>query len=82
MPAPISEAMRKKYESVLQMAKEEIADIEAQIEEELARVKEKLAELQEAKKAAKQMYAAACLRLGIPNDLEEEEEEGEGEEEF
>ena len=37
--------------------------------------KEKLAQLQNAKKAARQMYDAACLRLGIPNDLEAEEEE-------
>ena len=44
------------------------------IQEELAKVKDRLAELQNAQKAARQMYAAACLRLGIPNDLEEAEE--------
>ena len=33
-----------------------------------------LAQLQQGKKAARQMYDAACLRLGIPNDLEAEEE--------
>ena len=37
-------------------------------------MKERLAQLQNAKKAARQMYDAACMRLGIPNDLEAEEE--------
>ena len=40
----------------------------------MAKVRERLAELQNGKAAAQQMYAAACLRLGIPNDMEEEEE--------
>ena len=43
------------------------------IEEELAKVKDRLAELQNAKKASRQMYDAACMRLGVPNDLEAEE---------
>ena len=43
------------------------------IEEELAKVKDRLAELQNAKKASRQMYDAACMRLGIANDLEAEE---------
>ena len=42
-----------------------------QIQDELAKVKERLAELQNAQKAARQMYDAACTRLGVPNDLEE-----------
>ena len=41
--------------------------------QQLAKVKERLAQLQNAKKAARQMYDAACLRLDIPNDLAEEE---------
>ncbi len=35
--------------------------------------KEKIADLQNAQKAARQMYDAACQRLGIPNDLESED---------
>ena len=54
--------------------RDRISDLDRQIEDELAKVKEKLAQLQNAKKAARQMYDAACLRLGIPNDLEAEEE--------
>jgi hypothetical protein len=62
------------YENTLRVTKKEIADLEAQIQEELAKVKERLAELQNGQKAARQMYAAACMRLGIANDLEESEE--------
>ncbi len=40
---------------------------------ELGKVKEKIADLQNAQKAARQMYDAACQRLGIPNDLESDD---------
>ena len=70
----LNDQQRKFYENTLTVTKQEIGDLDRQIEEELAKVKEKLAQLQNAKKAARQMYDAACLRLGIPNDLEAEEE--------
>ena len=70
----LNDQQRKFYENTLTVTKQEIADLDRQIEEELAKVKEKLAQLQNAKKAARQMYDAACLPLGIPNDLEAEEE--------
>ena len=76
MMANLSEQQRAFYQNTLDMTRQEIADLDRQIEEELAKVKDRLAELQNAKKAARQMYDAACLRLGIPNDLEEEEDEG------
>lgn len=69
----LNEQQRKFYENTLAMTKSEIADLDQQIEEELAKVKDRLAELQNAKKAARAMYDAACMRLGVPNDLEEEE---------
>ena len=69
----LTDQQRKFYESSLAMTKQEISDLDRQIEEELAKVKDRLAELQNAKKAARAMYDAACLRLGVPNDLEEEE---------
>lgn len=65
---------RRLYEQTLAMSKQEITDLDGQIEEELAKVKDRLAELQNAKKAARQMYDAACVRLGIPNELEAEDE--------
>lgn len=70
----LTDHQRKFYENTLAVTKQEIADLDRQIEEELAKVKERLAQLQQGKKAARQMYDAACMRLGIPNDLEAEEE--------
>ena len=66
----LSETQKKFYEDALQQTKVEIQDLEGQIQTELGKVKEKIAELQNAQKAARQMYDAACQRLGIPNDLE------------
>lgn len=72
----LSPEQRKFYEHTLTVTRQEISDAEAEIQEELAKVKDRLAELQNAQKAARQMYDAACMRLGIPNDLEEGESQG------
>lgn len=69
----LSEQQRKFYESTLEVTRQEIDELKDQIEEELAKVKDRIADLQNAINAAKQMYEAACNRLGIPNDLDEEE---------
>jgi ElaB/YqjD/DUF883 family membrane-anchored ribosome-binding protein len=69
----LSSDQRKFYENTLSVTKNEISDLENQIQQELAKVKDRLAELQNAQKAARQMYDAACMRLGIPNDLEDTE---------
>ena len=65
------------YQQTLEMTRRQINDLNGQIEEELAKVKERLAELQGAKNAAKQIYDGACRILGIENDLDT----GEGSEE-
>ena len=70
----LTDQQRQFYENTLAVTKQEIADFDRQIEEELAKVKDRLAELQNDKKAARAMYDAACRRLGVPNELEEEEE--------
>ncbi|HEX9689399.1 MAG TPA: hypothetical protein VGB47_10080 [Thermoanaerobaculia bacterium] len=72
----LSPEQRKFYEHTLDVTRTEISEVEAQIQEELAKVKDRLAELQNAQKAARQMYDAACMRLGIPNDLEEGQSQG------
>jgi hypothetical protein len=69
----LNDQQRSFYENTRTVIREEIEELDGQIEEELAKVKDRLAELQSAKKAAHQMYAAACLRLGVANDLEDEE---------
>ena len=69
----LSDSQKKFYEEALAQTKTEVEEIESQIQEELAKVKQKIADLQAGQKAARQMYDAACQRLGIPNDLEEEQ---------
>ncbi len=68
----LNEQQKSFYENTLSVTKEEISDLDRQIEAELAKVKDRLADLQNAKKAARAMYDAACMRLGIVNDLEDE----------
>ena len=72
----LTDAQRKFYEDALEQTKKEIQELEGQIQVELGKVKEKISELQNAQKAARQMYDAACQRLGIPNDLESDESGG------
>jgi hypothetical protein len=62
------------YQQTLDMTKKQIGDLNGQIEDELAKVKERLAELQASKNAAKQIYDGACKILGVENDLEKEED--------
>jgi septation ring formation regulator EzrA len=61
------------YETTQKEAKKKIEIIDATIEEELARVKEKINNLQEQKKAVRQIYDGACVILGGKNEFEEEE---------
>ena len=72
----LTQEQKQFYQNTLAVTKKEIAELEALIQEELAKVKDRLNELQNAQKAARQMYDAACLRLGIPNDLEEADSQG------
>jgi 5-bromo-4-chloroindolyl phosphate hydrolysis protein len=67
----LTDEQRKLYEKTLAETRVEIDDIDRQIEEELRKVKERIDELQNAKKASRQQYDAACIRLGIPNDLDD-----------
>jgi ElaB/YqjD/DUF883 family membrane-anchored ribosome-binding protein len=69
----LTDQQRRFYENTLAVTKQEMEELDRLIEEELAKVKDRLAELQNAKKASRQMYDAACMRLGIANDLEAEE---------
>ena len=73
----LSDEQLKFYKHTLEVTRKQIHDLNGQIEEELGRVKERLAELQGAKNAAKQIYDGACRILGIENDLDT----GEGSEE-
>ena len=62
------------YRQTLEIARKSIEELNVQIEEELAKVKDRLADLQAKKNAAKQIYDGACKILGVENELEKVEE--------
>jgi len=66
----LTEQQKHKFEVTRQMAKEELEQLDREISAELAKVKDKLVELQQAKKAVKQIYDGACARMGIKSVLE------------
>jgi hypothetical protein len=53
------------YESVRATAREELDAIDRDIAAELSRIKKRLLELQEEKKAVKQIFDGASTRLGL-----------------
>ena len=66
----LNESQKQKLEATRKMAEEELAQIDKEIASVLSKVKEKLIELQQAKKAMKQIYDGACTRMGIKSTLE------------
>jgi hypothetical protein len=60
----LNQDQRTKYEQIRQTALTELELIDREIESELAKVKRRLLELQEDKKAVKQILDGACARLG------------------
>jgi hypothetical protein len=62
------------YKQTLEITRKSIEELNAQIEDELAKVKERLADLQAKKNAAKQIHDGACRILGVPNDLDKADE--------
>ena len=66
----LTEQQKQKYEITRQMAKEDLEQLDREISTELAKVKERLVELQQAKKAVKLVYDGACTRMGVKSMLE------------
>ena len=66
----MTEQQKQKFELARQMAKDELEQIDREINIELARVKQRLLELQRAKKAVKQIYDGACARIGVRSMIE------------
>ena len=65
---------REKYEQRLTDTREEIQSIEAEVERELAAVKERLAVLQGEKEGLLTIYEGYCRLLGVPNELAGDDE--------
>jgi hypothetical protein len=66
----LTEQQKQKFEMARQLAKEELEQLDKEINTELSQVKERLLELQQAKKAVKQIYDGACARMGVKSVIE------------
>lgn len=64
------------FERRLALARQQLEEIDQQIETELSSVRERIGALQEKRHTPLKMYDAACTMLGIENDLVEDEEKG------
>jgi ElaB/YqjD/DUF883 family membrane-anchored ribosome-binding protein len=64
------------FERRLQLARQQLDEIDQEVERELKEVRERIAALQDRRKAALKVYDAACTMLGIDNDLVQENGSG------
>ncbi len=67
--APLSKEEAVIFERRLAMVRKQLEGIDLEIEKELREVRERIDALQEKRKAALKVYDAACVMLGIENDL-------------
>jgi hypothetical protein len=74
MAINLTDEQKSFYENVYKVAKQEIESISAQIERELAEVKERITKLNAEKQAVRQMYEGACARLGVESEFEKSDE--------
>jgi hypothetical protein len=70
MAGNLTDEQKSFYENVYKVSKQEIESISAQIERELAEVKERITKLNAEKQAVRQMYEGACARLGVESEFE------------
>jgi protein-tyrosine phosphatase len=68
-PILLSSKQRKFYQRALAVSRKEIGEVQVQIHDEVAKAKDRVRKLQKAQEAARLMYDAGCMRLGIPNNL-------------
>ncbi len=61
------------YRKTMEEAKRQLETIDEEMEEQLQKIREKLAELQESKKSFRQVYEATAKLLGIKIEPEKEE---------
>lgn len=68
----ISKEQEELYKKTMADVRAQLAAIDAEVEKELQRVRQTLAQLQEQKKSLKMVYEGIAKLLGIESDLEEE----------
>ena len=75
MSSSLTDEQRQFYEEARKRTKAEVEDFQSQIDAELAKVRERIQGLKQGVEAARQMYDAACLMLGEPNELADDDSE-------
>ena len=68
----LSKDQEELYRKTMEEAKKQMDHIEEEMEEEIQKIRTKLAKLQEVKKTIRQIYEGAAKLLGV--ELEEEEQ--------
>lgn len=71
----INKEQEELYKKTLEDVRSQLNAIDAEVEKELQRVRQNLAQLQEQKKSLKMVYDGIAKLLGIESDLEDESPE-------
>ena len=71
----LPEAVRKSLEQSRELTRNEINSLDAKIEDELAKVKERLAAIQGEKKKLRDTYDSLCSALGVESEFAKEDDE-------
>jgi hypothetical protein len=61
---------KARYESMKQMAKDELDHLDKELSDEVVRAKQRIEDLQKTKKVVKQIYDNACSLLGVKSVVE------------
>jgi hypothetical protein len=64
---------KTRYETMRQVARDELDQLDKQLSEEVIRAKQRIEELQKAKKVVKKIYDNACTLLGIQSVIDMKE---------
>jgi hypothetical protein len=64
---------KTRYETMRQMAKDELDHLDEELSEEVLRAKQRIEELQRTKQVVKQIYDDTCNLLGIKSVVEMQE---------
>ncbi len=70
----LSKDQENLYKKTMEEARKQLKDIDSQMEKEIQKLREKLAQIQESKKYFKQIYEGAAKLLGIEVEEEKKEE--------
>lgn len=68
----LSKEQEELYRRTMEEVKRQLDDLEAQVEQELQKVRERLAHLQESKKSLKMVYDGTAKLLGLEPEGDEE----------